>query len=271
MIKRVFLDKLPFFRGFADEQKEAIAQVKGARFIKYQKGDPVINENDDGHSFFIVLKGNLLVYKYGIGDPIAELKPGNLFGEIAFLSPRKRTTSIVSNGDVFLLEFNRSMLKELSFEIRDKIKDKLIMILIRHLDDLRGVMEEATNETAKISHENPFEKAQEEAGKKKERVIYESKDGMKIVHVGGTKARIEKGENIKEVEMVKLNDKLPGNMLRVLESKGMDPSEYYAGDGYLVPKAASKAWHQAMTAGNVEKMQQAQQIEHFQNIDNLYS
>ncbi|MEG3638928.1 Crp/Fnr family transcriptional regulator [Magnetococcus sp. PR-3] len=271
MIKRVFLDKLPFFRGFSKEEKEAISQLNGARFLKYQKGDPIVNEDDAGDSFFIILKGTLAVYKRGIGDEIATLKPGNLFGEVAFLSPRKRTTSVVCNNDVFLIEFHRSMLKELSFDVRDKIKDKLIMILIKHLDDLRSVMEENAGGPTKIAHENPFEKARERQAAGMNRVIYEGKDGMVITHLGGLKAKIEKGDNVKEVEMVKLNDKLPSNMMRALETKGLDPSEYYAGDGYLIPKAASRAWHQAMTAGAVQMREQQQQIDHFQNIDNLYS
>jgi CRP-like cAMP-binding protein len=65
---------------------------------------------------------------------IAKLKAGAVFGEIAYIAKRTRTTSVIADGDVIALKIHTNDIDTLLPSIPNKLKDKLIEILVNRLE-----------------------------------------------------------------------------------------------------------------------------------------
>ncbi|MBO4450568.1 MAG: cyclic nucleotide-binding domain-containing protein [Clostridiales bacterium] len=87
-------------------------------------GDVIIKEGDSGNTFFQILEGNVGVYKdYDKENEtkLATLKPGQYFGEMAVIEGYPRSSTIVAEGDVKVLEIAAEALKEYVSQNPDKI------------------------------------------------------------------------------------------------------------------------------------------------------
>ncbi|MBF0138363.1 MAG: cyclic nucleotide-binding domain-containing protein [Magnetococcus sp. DMHC-1] len=270
MIKKSLLDKIPFFKTFTDIEKEEISQLADAQFVKFAANEPIINEGEFGDIFYIMLQGLAKVYKKPFMEPIADLKPGSIFGEIAFLSPRVRTTSVISMADTFLLKFPKSILKVLTPDTRDKLKDQLIIVLIKHLDGLRQAIERTKAPTV-VESSNPFEELKKAEEEEKEEVFYEEEDGLKLTYLGRRKVRIEKDNKTSEVELVSLTDTIPGKYVKAIQSAGKDPRDFMYGKEFVLPRPAARAWNQLLVTVNNEALVRQRQIDAYQKIDGLYT
>jgi CRP-like cAMP-binding protein len=67
---------------------------------------------------------------------IAKLKAGAVFGEIAYIAKRTRTTSVIADGDVIALEIETKNTDYLKPAISTKLKDQLIEILVNRLETM---------------------------------------------------------------------------------------------------------------------------------------
>ena len=67
---------------------------------------------------------------------IAKLKAGAVFGEIAYVAKRKRTTSVIADGDVIALKIDTKNIDALKPAISTKLKDNLIEILVKRLETM---------------------------------------------------------------------------------------------------------------------------------------
>ena len=280
MIKKSLLDKIPLFKSFSDHQRAEVARLKGVVFLKFGPNEPILSEGDKGSSFFILLKGMAHVFKKPRAEDIATLRPGHLFGEVAFLSPRPRTSSIVAQDEIFLLKFERAILKQLSPETRGKLKDKLIEILILHLEattaalntpsDALGDLDEDQKTPAEEFAQAMVEKNAPPKEPERADVIYLGDDNFKIVHHGGHSATLINDDKHNKVEMVLLSAELPGKFLHAIKENKRDPEEYLYGKNYIIPKAAKRAWEAAYVSGSTEMIEKGRDAQHFQSLDNLY-
>gem|GEM_PF-192490 len=126
------MDRLPFFDAFNSEEKRIIASLS-ANFRVYQPGDTIIEEGSTETTMFVLLSGKVRVRK-GPDTPLGiELKPGDIFGEIGYLTSTPRTADVMAETVVIALEMDKKLLFELASPIREKIKDKIIEKLICRL------------------------------------------------------------------------------------------------------------------------------------------
>ncbi len=126
------LDKIPFFKEFSSYEKKRVAGNNTA-FKSYRAGAKVVKEGDTDTSFFIILSGTVSVVKQGA--TIINLGLGEFFGEMAFLTNEPRNTSVVAIDDsVVALQVDQDLMKRLSADIREKIKDQIIVKLIERLN-----------------------------------------------------------------------------------------------------------------------------------------
>ncbi|MBF0610471.1 MAG: cyclic nucleotide-binding domain-containing protein [Magnetococcales bacterium] len=125
------LDKMKFFEGLTEEEKSALSTIH-LRVFKYDAGTVIIKADGDDHNLYIIIKGTATVMGTD-KDPLAILKPGEVFGEIAFLVPRPRSASVVANTEVIAMRVDREGFKTLSTSLREKLKDKLIRIIVDRL------------------------------------------------------------------------------------------------------------------------------------------
>ena len=70
-------------------------------------GDGIIKEGETDYSLFVLLKGVVAIVKNNPRQvTITKLKAGAIFGEIAYVAKRKRTTSVIADGDVIALRID---------------------------------------------------------------------------------------------------------------------------------------------------------------------
>lgn len=93
------LRKVPLFSRMNQRQLERLGQL--ADEIEVGLDEVLAEQGRVGHEFFIVLDGHLMVLDGR--KPIAQLHPGDVFGEIALLDGRPRTATVRAEGITRLL------------------------------------------------------------------------------------------------------------------------------------------------------------------------
>ena len=95
-----------------DQQRRLIA---GAHVLRFGRGERIITQDDEGHSMFMVLAGevDVVVHAKGKDLPVAKLKAGDAFGEMCLLTGEKRTANVVAHGDCDVWEIHRDVIAPL--------------------------------------------------------------------------------------------------------------------------------------------------------------
>ena len=145
-----FIERLPFFQEFSDEEKSKLVNTKGI-FEKYKVGDIIISEGDTGSALFVVLTGTIEIVKSAVANvkdghislqepekiTIAELKAGSIFGEVSLISNRPRNTSAVADSSqVVVMKISKEVIEGFNLSIQKKFQTQLIQILVQRLDDM---------------------------------------------------------------------------------------------------------------------------------------
>ena len=108
--KREFLKRLPIFQGLKKNDFTYLLRTLEER--TYLKGETLFNEGDIGRALFIVASGNVSLKRKNVDGSeqlLADVHPGEIFGEMALLEEMPRTAS-ASAGEktrIFLLYKNR--------------------------------------------------------------------------------------------------------------------------------------------------------------------
>ncbi|MEW6162714.1 MAG: cyclic nucleotide-binding domain-containing protein [Nitrospirota bacterium] len=100
---------------FSSLQKDEIKKIiEKAEIKSFSDSEKVIEEGDSGDSLFIVKSGQARVISHILGKKIelATLSEGDVFGEIAFLTGRPRTASVIAKGPLVVIEIRRQLLEE---------------------------------------------------------------------------------------------------------------------------------------------------------------
>jgi tetratricopeptide (TPR) repeat protein len=123
-----FLSSLP-----EDEIKQITGRLKAQSFLPGQK---VVEEGGFGDSIFVITSGEAKVVAHILGREIelATLSVGDVFGEVAFLTGRPRTASVIADGELRVMEFNRLIIEEI-LEKYPEILKKLEDFYQSHLED----------------------------------------------------------------------------------------------------------------------------------------
>lgn len=124
----IILNKVPFFKGFTSFEKEKIVDTEASFFVA-QEDEYIIEQDTLDTAFYILLSGSARVTLEGKETPLAELEPGNFFGEIAFIQNTPRTSNVIANEVCIMLKVDRRLLGALNAEIREKFKDQIIIKL----------------------------------------------------------------------------------------------------------------------------------------------
>ncbi len=138
------LNKVHFFDNLTDEEKEILTGFH-SHFFLAPKGEVIIQEGGKDDAFYVLLSGKVGVKKKSASRALANLHPGDCFGEVSFLTERRRTTTIISIVDSIVFEVNQPTLKHFGQDIREKVKDNLIRILANRLDHMNDVVAKLSN------------------------------------------------------------------------------------------------------------------------------
>jgi CRP-like cAMP-binding protein len=131
---REWMDTNHFFKFMtSDERAQLFAYRDHWKFFK--AGESVVKVGDADYGFFVIVKGTFSVIK-----PedifLAHLNPGDIFGEISMKSKRKRTSNVIADEEGIVLRVDELILEKISPGLQLKIKNQVIEVLLRRLDDL---------------------------------------------------------------------------------------------------------------------------------------
>ncbi|HZD79440.1 MAG TPA: cyclic nucleotide-binding domain-containing protein [Actinomycetota bacterium] len=89
----VRLRAIPLFAGLSRKEREQLA--RWADEVEVPAGTRLVDQGAFPHEFFVISEGRAEVTIDG--RPIAELGPGDFFGEIALLEGQRRTATVTSS------------------------------------------------------------------------------------------------------------------------------------------------------------------------------
>ncbi|HEX5948901.1 MAG TPA: cyclic nucleotide-binding domain-containing protein [Actinomycetota bacterium] len=115
------LKSIPLFADLSDAERERIG--RWADEVEVPEGKHLVDEGKYAYEFFVIEEGTAAV-RHG-DDVVAELGPGDFFGEIALIESIRRTASVVATSPMravvmFGRDF-RSMENEMP-AVADRIK-----------------------------------------------------------------------------------------------------------------------------------------------------
>ncbi len=133
------ISEMPMFKSFSHEEKNEFVKMEHS-FLGFKKGDVIIKEGDAFISMYLLIKGIVLITKSEQNTIISKLTPGVLFGEMSFFTNNPRYTNVIADEEVMVIKMDDSFFKQISVEIKDKIKDYIIEMLISRLDSMNESM-----------------------------------------------------------------------------------------------------------------------------------
>jgi Na+:H+ antiporter len=117
---------VPLLNGLPNDLLERLS--KHAKAMTFLAGDLVIGEGEKGDSLYIITHGLVSIYKNGHEDmPIAELRDGDFFGEMALLEAQIRTANAKTLKPTTLLRLTRKDVLSLA-ENEPELKARLEQI-----------------------------------------------------------------------------------------------------------------------------------------------
>ncbi|RME65278.1 MAG: hypothetical protein D6778_06600 [Nitrospirae bacterium] len=126
--------KLSIFSQLSSE--EIGEMIKRAEKRHYKKGEYIIMEGDVGESLFVIEKGRVKVITTIAGKTIelAELGEGDIVGEVAILTDRPRTASVIALEETECFEMGRDLIMDI-LERHPELADALNEIYHQRVKD----------------------------------------------------------------------------------------------------------------------------------------
>lgn len=133
------IKSLRFFQSFTDVDIWEL--MRACDWRKFRKGEYIIQEGDEDHSFYILLSGIVSVEKNGLH--IDHLQAGDCFGEMGYLTKSKRTASVRANADVSLIQVNSATLDRSNESTQLRFLKVFVRTLVARLTDTTSVLAKA--------------------------------------------------------------------------------------------------------------------------------
>ncbi len=108
------IDSVEIFEPLSTQEREAV--TRSAIKTVYAPGELILRRGDPGDSMFVICNGRVEVRLRGSdgnAQQVAELGPGNFFGEMALLTGEPRNADVIASDEVGILEIKKDVLKQL--------------------------------------------------------------------------------------------------------------------------------------------------------------
>ena len=112
-VEAALLESIPVFAGLREEDRARIAEC--AEELSAPAGDSICSGSDFAYHFYAIVEGGADVLDDG--RTLAELGPGDFFGEIGLLVTGRRTASVVAREPTRLVAIFDKQFRRLQTEI----------------------------------------------------------------------------------------------------------------------------------------------------------
>jgi CRP-like cAMP-binding protein len=99
---QTYLSSIPMFRSCTPEQLDRLAELGEAVTVA---DAPVVSEGDRSDDFFVITSGKARVTRGG--HDVAQLGPGEYFGELSLFDPAPRNATVAATGSMSLVSLSR--------------------------------------------------------------------------------------------------------------------------------------------------------------------
>src|ERR1041385_8108841 len=126
------LSRVPLFKRLEPHELEKLAEEIDQ--VNYKAGDTIFNEHDRGDALYILEEGSVRIWVYDEDvKPVtlAELKPGDFFGELAVLDQGERSSSATAITDIHLHRLSSDDFQQFLLEHPDASIDVICEIAAR--------------------------------------------------------------------------------------------------------------------------------------------
>lgn len=100
--------------------------------VTFAPGEAIVTEGERGREFFIIIDGKVRVIRQGAD--VADLGPGDYFGELALLDPGPRDATVTAVSDAELMVIRQPEFHALLAEV-PTIANKLMVGMARRLHE----------------------------------------------------------------------------------------------------------------------------------------
>lgn len=124
------LKALPIFSGLSDREREQVA--RWADEVDVKAGKHLVDQGRFSYEFFVIEDGTAEVTQGG--QHVADLGPGDFFGEIGLLGDEPRTASVVAASDMTLIVLNDRDFREMARtmpQVADQVREAMAARLKR--------------------------------------------------------------------------------------------------------------------------------------------
>ena len=147
MLLHEMIDNIPMCKNFSEEEKKIFVELDHS-ILNLKKGAVIIKQGEKlspAYPLYVLINGTVLVEKDGYRRSIATLEPGAIFGEMSFLSNKPRSSDVIANEDVLVIKMDNDFFQKINYELKDKIKNYLIEVLIERLNNVNESLKEVSN------------------------------------------------------------------------------------------------------------------------------
>lgn len=119
-------------------ERELTALIGNAKKGIYGPPEQIVKQGDEGSSLFYIAEGHLEVLidqEDGSKLKVAELKSGDIFGEMALLTGQKRTATVVANTEVAVYEISKEIISPVIEHRREILNDMSLLLAQREVEN----------------------------------------------------------------------------------------------------------------------------------------
>jgi CRP-like cAMP-binding protein len=143
------LRKVDIFSSFDEEALQKLA--RRLRTAPYLPGDTLVRQGADANSLYVIVEGRAKVYvanENGERAEVAELGPGNFFGEMGLMTGEPRTATVVAKTAMKTYRLDKDLFRDLLMEHPD-IEEHISEVLAMRRAELDATLEELDEEMMK--------------------------------------------------------------------------------------------------------------------------
>jgi CRP-like cAMP-binding protein len=130
-IFQMYLGQVPMFQDCTEEELSAVAYLASPRAL--EGGTAVVREGEKGNEFFLLMMGTATVSREG--REVADLKPGDYFGELALFDPAPRDATVTADVPLTVAVLERDRFRT-ALDSVPALRDALLRGMARRLHDL---------------------------------------------------------------------------------------------------------------------------------------